>query len=97
MDGTGTIRITTGIHSTLDSHPRAPFGQWVSAIARVYAITGSQAAKEKVLRLNRLYAQEIDGQFYVNNRFPAYCYDKLVCGLMDSHQFVGDPDALGDS
>lgn len=74
--------------------PAAPFGQWVSAIARVYAITGSQAAKEKVLRLNRLYAQEIDGQFYVNNRFPAYCYDKLVCGLMDSHQFVGDPDAL---
>ena len=72
---------------------RRPFGQWVSAIARVYAITGSQAAKEKVLRLNRLYAQEIDGQFYVNNRFPAYCYDKLVCGLMDSHQFVGDPDA----
>ncbi len=73
--------------------PAAPFGQWVSALARVYAITGSQAAKERVLRLNRLYAQEIDGQFYVNNRFPAYCYDKLVCGLMDSHKFVGDPDA----
>ncbi len=73
--------------------PSATFGQWVSAIARVYAITGSQAAKEKVLRLNRLYAQVIDGQFYVNNRFPAYCYDKLVCGLMDSHKLVGDPDA----
>jgi hypothetical protein len=30
----------------------------------------------------------------VNNRFPAYCYDKLVCGLMDSHRLVRDPLAL---
>jgi uncharacterized protein len=73
--------------------PAATFGQWVSALARVYAITGSQAAREKVLRLNRLYAQVIAGDFYENNRFPAYCYDKLVCGLIDSHKFAGDPDA----
>jgi DUF1680 family protein len=74
--------------------PSATFGQWVSALARVYAITGSQSAREKVLRLNRLYAQTIDGQFYENNRFPAYCYDKLVCGLIDAHTLVGDPDAF---
>lgn len=74
--------------------PSATFGQWVSALARAYAITGSQAAREKVLRLNRRYAQVIDGQFYENNRFPAYCYDKLVCGLIDSHKYVGDPDAF---
>jgi uncharacterized protein len=74
--------------------PSATFGQWVSALARVHAITGSQAARDKVLRLNRLYAQTIDGQFYENNRFPAYCYDKLVCGLIDSHKYVGDPDAF---
>jgi uncharacterized protein len=73
--------------------PSATFGQWVSALARAYAITGSQAVREKVLRLNRAYATVIDGQFYENNRFPAYCYDKLVCGLMDSHTYVGDPDA----
>ena len=73
--------------------PSATFGQWISALARGYAITGSQAARDKVLRLNRLYAQVIDGRFYENNRFPAYCYDKLVCGLIDSHQYVGDPDA----
>jgi len=47
-----------------------------------------------VLRLNQLYAKTISGNFYVNNRFPAYCYDKFVCGLSDSHQFVGDPDAF---
>lgn len=74
--------------------PSATFGQWVSALARVHAITGSQAVREKVLRLNRLYAQTIAGDFYEKNRFPAYCYDKLVCGLIDSHKFVGDPDAF---
>jgi DUF1680 family protein len=74
--------------------PSATFGQWVSALARVHAITGSPAAREKVLRLNRLYAQTIDGQFYENNRFPAYCYDKLVCGLIDSHKYAHDPDAF---
>lgn len=74
--------------------PACTFGQWVSALARMYAITGSQATREKVLRLNRLYAQTISGDFYVNNRFPAYCYDKIVCGLLDSHRWVGDPDAF---
>lgn len=73
--------------------PTATFGQWVSALARAYAITGSQAAREKVLRLNRLYAEVIDGHFYENNRFPAYCYDKLVCGLIDSHKYAADPEA----
>jgi DUF1680 family protein len=74
--------------------PSATFGQWVSALARGYAITGSQAARDKVLRLNRLYAQTIDGKFYENNRFPAYCYDKLVCGLMDAHKYADDADAF---
>jgi hypothetical protein len=74
--------------------PSATFGQWVSALARMYAITGKPEIREKVLRLNRLYAKEIAGEFYVNNRFPAYCYDKLVCGLIDAHEFVHDPDAF---
>ena len=43
--------------------------------------------------MNRLYAETIDDKFYINNRFPAYCYDKLVCGLIDSHQYVKDPNA----
>jgi DUF1680 family protein len=74
--------------------PAATFGQWVSALARSYAINGSPATRDKVLRLNRLYAQTISGDFYEKNRFPAYCYDKLVCGLIDSHEYVGDPDAF---
>ena len=74
--------------------PSATFGQWVSALARAYAISGSPAVRERVLRLNRLYATTISGDFYEKNRFPTYCYDKLVCGLIDSHKFVGDPDAF---
>ena len=74
--------------------PGATFGQWVSALARGYAITKSPEVREKVLRLNRLYAKTISGDFYEKNRFPAYCYDKLVCGLIDSHELVADPDAF---
>jgi DUF1680 family protein len=84
------------LNYTFDSGfaPSSTFGQWVSALSRAYAITGSQAVREKVLRLNRLYAQVIDGQFYENTQLPAYSYDKLVCGLIDSHTFAGDPDAF---
>lgn len=74
--------------------PACAFGQWVSALARYYAITGDKATRDRVLRLNRLYAKTISGAFYINNRFPAYCYDKFVCGLIDSHQFAADPDAF---
>lgn len=74
--------------------PAATFGQWVSALARGYAITKSPEVRDKVLRLNRLYAQTISGDFYEKNRFPTYCYDKIVCGLIDSHEFVHDPDAF---
>ncbi|MDP9338375.1 MAG: glycoside hydrolase family 127 protein [Acidobacteriota bacterium] len=74
--------------------PGCTFGQWVSALARIYAITGDRLTREKVLRLNRLYAKTISGEYYDRNRFPAYCYDKILCGLIDSHQFVGDPDAF---
>ena len=77
--------------------PACTFGQWVSALARAYAITGDEATREKVMRLNRLYAQTISADFYIKNRFPAYTYDKLLLGLIDSHSYVKDPQALDDS
>ncbi len=73
--------------------PGATFGQWVSALARYFAITREAKVRDKVLRLNQLYANSISAGFYSKNRFPAYCYDKLVCGLMDSHRLAADPDA----
>jgi DUF1680 family protein len=74
--------------------PSCTFGQWVSALARMYAITRDERTRDKVLRLNRSYAQTISGDYYDKNRFPTYCYDKIVCGLIDSHRYVGDPDAF---
>lgn len=74
--------------------PTCTFGQWVSALARMYAIKPDQPTRDKVMRLNRLYAQTISGDYYEKNRFPTYCYDKIVCGLIDSHRYVGDPDAF---
>jgi DUF1680 family protein len=74
--------------------PTCTFGQWVSALARSYAINGDPATRDKVLRLNRLYAQTISGEYYEKNRFPTYCYDKIVCGLIDSHRYVGDQNAF---
>jgi uncharacterized protein len=74
--------------------PACTFGQWVSALARIYAITGDEATREKVLRLNKLYAQTISPDFYIKNRFPAYTYDKLLLGLLDSHDLAKDPQAL---
>jgi DUF1680 family protein len=74
--------------------PGSTFGQWVSALARGYAISGTPEIRQKVLRLNRLYAQTISGEFYRKTRFPAYSYDKLVCGLIDAHQFAQDAQAF---
>ncbi len=74
--------------------PGCTFGQWVSALARSYAIDRSPETRDKVLRLNRLYAKTIGGDFYENTRFPAYTYDKLVCGLIDSQKYAEDPDAF---
>ena len=74
--------------------PSCTYGQWVSALARMYAIRQKPEIREKVLRLNRLYAEVIDGQYFKTNHFPTYCHDKLLCGLMDAHKFAHDPEAF---
>lgn len=74
--------------------PTCTYGQWVSALARMYAIRRRPEIRERVLRMNRMYAEVMDGQYFKVNRFPTYCHDKLLCGLMDSHQFAHDPDAF---
>ncbi len=81
-------------HGDAGFAPGVNFGQWVSALARVSAATGDAAVRERVLRLNRLFAQAISPAYFANNLFPAYGYDKLVCGLMDAHRLANDPDAF---
>ncbi|MGA7887655.1 MAG: beta-L-arabinofuranosidase domain-containing protein [Acidobacteriaceae bacterium] len=81
-------------HGDVGFAPGCTFGQWVSALARNYAITGEEATRDKVLRLNQLYAQTISGKLYEKSRFPAYMYDKLLLGLLDSHTYCHDPQAM---
>jgi DUF1680 family protein len=76
--------------------PGHTFGQYVSGLARAYAVTGSKPTQEKVHRLVRAYAQTVEptGKFYEDYRLPGYTFDKTCCGLIDAHEFAADPIAL---
>ncbi len=73
--------------------PAHCFGQWISALARGYAVNRDPATRARLQRLLALYEPAISGRFYTNFRFPAYNYDKMVIGLIDAHQFADLPDA----
>lgn len=72
------------------------FGQYVSALARAYAVTGSEPTRAKINRLVKGYAETLDpkAKFFEGYRLPAYTYDKLSCGLIDAHEFAHDPMAM---
>jgi uncharacterized protein len=72
------------------------FGQYVSGLARAYAVTGSKETQAKVHRLVRAFAETVEptGKFYVDYRLPGYTFDKTCCGLIDAHEFASDPIAL---
>lgn len=72
------------------------FGQYVSGLARAYAVTGSEETRAKVNRLVKGYGETLDpkAKFFVDYRLPAYTYDKLSCGLIDAHEFAHDPMAM---
>jgi uncharacterized protein len=72
------------------------FGQYLSGLARAYAVTGSKPTQEKVQRLVRAFGETIEptGKFYVDYRLPGYTFDKTCCGLIDAHEFAGDGNAL---
>jgi len=76
--------------------PGHSFGQYLSGLARAYAVTGSKATQEKVHRLVRAFGETVEpsGKFYVDYHLPAYTYDKTSCGLIDAHEFAHCPDAL---
>ncbi len=79
-----------------DFCPGASFGQYVSALARFARSTNSQQTRDKVKRLVAGYSQTVDpsGKFFLDLRYPAYTYDKLVCGLIDAHSYAGDENAI---
>ena len=83
----------TNFHGFIAGHS---FGQYLSGLARAYAVTGSKATQEKVHRLVRAYGETVEptGKFYVDYRLPGYTFDKTCCGLIDAHEFAADPMAL---
>jgi DUF1680 family protein len=70
------------------------FGQWLSALARAYAINRSPVIHQKIGQLLDGYEKSISSAFFEHYRFPAYTYDKLVCGLLDAYKLAGYPKAL---
>jgi hypothetical protein len=70
------------------------FGQYLSGLARAYAVTGSKPTQEKVQRLVTLFAPTVSSSFYNDYHLPAYTYDKTSCGLIDAYRFAGDNHAL---
>jgi DUF1680 family protein len=92
-DLTGFNLDTNDFHGFIAGHS---LGQYVSGLARAYAITGSEPTRVKVSRLVKGYADTLDDKaiFFKGYRLPAYTYDKLSCGLIDAHEFARDPLAL---
>ena len=85
FDGRGSF------HGFIPGHS---FGQYLSGLARAYAVTGSKPTQQKVQRLVREFAPTVTSKFYDNYHLPAYTYDKTSCGLIDAYRFTGDEKAL---
>jgi DUF1680 family protein len=70
------------------------FGQYLSSLARAYAVTGNKPTQAKVQRLTAGFAAAVSPKFYVDYPLPAYTFDKSNMGLLDAHAFAADPMAL---
>jgi uncharacterized protein len=92
-DGRGFSLIRNDFHAFIPGHS---FGQYLSGLARSYAVTGDEATRAKINRLVKGYSETLDAKatFFVDYRLPAYTYDKLSCGLIDAHEFAHDPMAM---
>lgn len=85
FNGTGSF------HGFIPGHS---FGQYLSGLARAYAVTGSKVTQAKVHRLVQQFAPTVCSRFYDDYHLPAYTYDKTSCGLIDAYRFAGDEKAL---
>jgi uncharacterized protein len=92
-DLTGFSLEKNDFHGFIAGHS---FGQYVSGLARAYAVTGSEPTRAKINRLVKGYGATLDpkAKFFVDYRLPAYTYDKLSCGLIDAHEYAQDPMAM---
>ena len=92
-DLTGFSLEKNDFHGFIAGHS---FGQYVSGLARAYAVTGSEPTRAKINRLVKGYGETLDAKakFFIDYRLPAYTYDKLSCGLIDAHEYARDPMAM---
>ena len=87
-------------HSATGLAPGHCFGQWTAAMARlsVASKAGGNAPRtdlaEKAMRLHAQMADAIAPSFFAQTRFAGYTFDKLACGLKDTHHLLGDPAAF---
>lgn len=74
------------------------FGQILSGLSRLYAVTGDVDCRNKLDALIKGWAETIDttGFFYYSDKqhAPHYVYEKIVGGLVDAHVFAGNKEAL---
>jgi DUF1680 family protein len=75
--------------------PGHSFGQYVSGLARAYAVTGDPGTAAKVQRLVQGFAPTITSRFYDGYPLPCYTFDKINIGLIDAYAFAGASRALG--
>ncbi len=75
--------------------PAHAFGQWLSALSRFYVITGDEETNRKITSLISSFRQMKDlDLFFKGNRFPAYTFDKVNCGLTDAYTFAHSQQAV---
>ena len=75
------------------------FGQWLSAFSRMYKITDDSAIRTKTLYLMNEWGKTIDDDGFFGYSAPPhnpghYIYDKMVGGLVDIYEYIGDERAL---
>ena len=74
------------------------FGQYLSGLSRLYAATGNDALREKVIALIDGWAATIapDGFFFYKKtpQAPPYVYEKTQAGLLDAYLYANYPKAL---
>ncbi|MEN0036670.1 MAG: beta-L-arabinofuranosidase domain-containing protein [Cellvibrio sp.] len=81
---------TANWHGYIPGHS---FGQYVSGLARSYAVTKDARIAKKVDGLVKKYIPTIAKTFFEGYYLPAYTYDKLAIGLIDAYRYVGVVEA----
>jgi DUF1680 family protein len=74
------------------------FGQFLSGMSRLYAVSGNEGLKTKVNTLVEEWAKTIDkeGYFFYSKKpnAPQYVFEKMIGGLVDNYSFAGNKNAL---